>query len=73
LQILKTEHELNQERTKERDNTIARLRDEYQNSELIWKKEVMESSTNHCYAKERAGTVIFLNQLLLNVNIHFFF
>ncbi|CAM4734400.1 unnamed protein product [Leuciscus chuanchicus] len=41
-QILKTEHELNQERTKERDNSIARLRDEYQNSKLTWKKEIQQ-------------------------------
>ncbi|XP_056106894.1 coiled-coil domain-containing protein 73-like [Rhinichthys klamathensis goyatoka] len=41
-QILKTEHELNQERTKERDNSIARLRDEYQNSKLTWKKEILQ-------------------------------
>lgn len=73
MQILKTEHELNQERTKERDNSIARLRDEYQNSKLTWKKEVMASSTNHhCSAKERAGTVIFFeNHLLLNLYIRF--
>ncbi|ROL51600.1 Coiled-coil domain-containing protein 73 [Anabarilius grahami] len=41
-QILKTEHELNQERTKEKDDSFARLRDEYQNSKLAWEKEILQ-------------------------------
>ncbi|XP_048015297.1 coiled-coil domain-containing protein 73-like isoform X1 [Megalobrama amblycephala] len=41
-QILKTEHELNQERTKEKDVSFARLRDEYQNSKLAWEKEILQ-------------------------------
>ncbi|XP_073688154.1 coiled-coil domain-containing protein 73 [Garra rufa] len=40
-QALKTEHELNQERTKEKDDSFARLRDEYQNSKLAWEKEIL--------------------------------
>ncbi|XP_050955922.1 coiled-coil domain-containing protein 73 isoform X2 [Labeo rohita] len=40
-QVLKTEHELNQERTKEKDDSFARLRDEYQNSKLAWEKEIL--------------------------------
>ncbi|XP_016114958.1 coiled-coil domain-containing protein 73 [Sinocyclocheilus grahami] len=40
-QVLKTEHELNQERTKEKDDGFARLRDEYQNSKLAWEKEIL--------------------------------
>ncbi|XP_067291831.1 coiled-coil domain-containing protein 73-like [Pseudorasbora parva] len=41
-QILKTEHGLNQERTKEKDDSFARLRDEYQHSKLTWEEEILQ-------------------------------
>ncbi|XP_068073496.2 coiled-coil domain-containing protein 73 isoform X2 [Danio rerio] len=40
-QVLKTEHELNQDRTKEREDSFARMRDECQNSKLTWEKEIL--------------------------------
>ncbi|XP_043084768.1 coiled-coil domain-containing protein 73-like [Puntigrus tetrazona] len=41
-QVLKTEHKLNQETTKEKDDSFARLRNEYQNSKLAWEKEILQ-------------------------------
>ncbi|TRY98474.1 hypothetical protein DNTS_020565 [Danionella cerebrum] len=40
--VLKTEQDLNQERTKEKDEILARLKDEYQNSKMAWEKEILE-------------------------------
>ncbi|XP_051548615.1 coiled-coil domain-containing protein 73-like [Myxocyprinus asiaticus] len=39
--VLKTEHVLNQERTKEKEDSFAHLRDVYQNSKLAWEKEML--------------------------------
>ncbi|XP_051978681.1 coiled-coil domain-containing protein 73-like [Xyrauchen texanus] len=40
--VLKTEHELNQEKTKEKEDSFAQLRDVYQNSKLAWEKEMLQ-------------------------------
>ncbi|KAF4095010.1 coiled-coil domain-containing protein 73-like isoform X2 [Onychostoma macrolepis] len=56
-QVLKTEHELNQERTKEKDGSFVRLRDEYQNSKLTWEKEIMRLQMSTESGKEELQAV----------------
>ncbi|KAI7812103.1 putative coiled-coil domain-containing protein 73, partial [Triplophysa rosa] len=41
-QVLKAEHELNQERTREEQDSFARLKDTYQNSKLDWEKKMLQ-------------------------------
>ncbi|XP_056595847.1 coiled-coil domain-containing protein 73-like isoform X3 [Triplophysa dalaica] len=41
-QVLKAEHELNQERTREEQDSLARLRDKHQNSKLDWEKKMLQ-------------------------------
>uniref|UniRef100_A0A8C1J4X3 Coiled-coil domain containing 73 n=1 Tax=Cyprinus carpio TaxID=7962 RepID=A0A8C1J4X3_CYPCA len=56
-QVFKTEHELNQERTKEKDDSFAHLRDEYQNSKLAWEKEILRMQMSTESGKEELQAV----------------
>ncbi|KAA0724502.1 Coiled-coil domain-containing protein 73 [Triplophysa tibetana] len=41
-QVLKAKHELNQERTRDEQDHLARLRDKHQNSKLDWEKKMLQ-------------------------------